>query len=1300
MNKRLFITLFIVCAFSFAQTDFDMGDKDYRKTNIHSGNKVRTVFSNYGLVAGTVGGYPEGEWPIGSGNHYVGDVSPLLGFQLPRNWTDEFRCHGDGCDTLVNVFDGSFAYLDTAGIYTMQAGERIYYGCYNFEVIGDSLVHCFIRDTVYSVATSDGPRGNTDGPGVGGLSWTFEPVPGFSDPDTDLVALSSDLDNDGLDGIPNTADDDGKPDSWPWFWPDKMLDEVDPGWAGKWNGYFGKDILSADQESYFIMDDSRDYEFNYLRQGDENTPLVFLPDPYNPLRFGVGLQTKVRGLQWAHFLAEDAIFWIYEVKNISVHNYNKAVFGMMVGSLSGGRCQDHIDAQDDISYFDIENDITYSWDAPPGYSPCFNGPVGYAGYAFLESPGNPYNGIDDDDDSVDDLSPRFNESDFGTTVISNGMTIVLIDETTFDRTLYNLVNLPDTVVSMGQIFILDEGDSLYEYVGNLIDDDLDGIIDEDYWVHYRERLFPAHGLQPKPAAKYINYVTGDGLNDQLIDESREDGVDNDGDWDVFTDDIGSDGVAGTGDSGEGDNLPSPGEPNFDALDIDESDQIGLTSFNYFTPPGAVRMNDDYKWDSKKPGDLWKRMTPGNFSDIELTPCDGDFIYGSGYFPMLSGETQSYSMALLFGEDFEDILNNKITIQQIYNENYKFTKPPNKPSLIAVAGDQKVILYWDDEAEYSVDPIVGEDFEGYKIYRSTDFGFNEINEITSGYGVKQFYKPIAQFDKVNGIKGFFRGDITQPGVDGMSFYLGNDIGIQHSWTDTTVSNGQRYFYAIVSYDHGSESKGIYPAECTKTIQELNEVLTFDVNTVSVVPNAKSLGYVQEHAGQVQHLGSGTGNFTYEIIDPHKLPEGESRWDIYFWDSSNDGIDNNRNWDSFDDINDNGVWDEGEPLNDDLGTDGIGPDSPNYSAPDADGSQGNGQADAGEPDFDENDPTEYFLRIATFYSLIDATDGSSPDTLIFESSSLDLQSADDISRLESEFGVDNFVREIKPSTLFRKPKDMSGVRLFINNDWIPDVSNNSGWTSGDEGQYKLNVKRCPGGYLRASDYLLTFYDQSVTETIDTSLASIGNFHPDTVNCNVVNTTYESAVTIGYKPVSIGSDIITKGDTLVFFEPTPNGTLYPTWMLIFKSMSGQSIQPGSGSVYTLYTTKSYNSNDYLSFSIEGPGIDRSIASDQMERIHVVPNPYRNVEVWEPQNPFFTGRGTRKIDFVHVPPGAEIKIFTVRGELVKTLRHEGSIYDGTVSWDMRSRDNLDVAYGVYIYHVKAPGISKEKVGKFAIIK
>lgn len=103
------------------------------------------------------------------------------------------------------------------------------------------------------------------------------------------------------------------------------------------------------------------------------------------------------------------------------------------------------------------------------------------------------------------------------------------------------------------------------------------------------------------------------------------------------------------------------------------------------------------------------------------------VFASGPFPLQQGTRERFSMSLLFGEDLNDILFNKETVQQIYNANYNFSKPPIKPELTAVGGDGKVFLYWDNIAEESCDPFLGfqnndptqgykKDFEGYLIYK--------------------------------------------------------------------------------------------------------------------------------------------------------------------------------------------------------------------------------------------------------------------------------------------------------------------------------------------------------------------------------------------------------------------------------------------------------------------------------------------------------------------------------------------------------------------------------------------------------
>ncbi len=119
-----------------------------------------------------------------------------------------------------------------------------------------------------------------------GKSWNFEPIPGYFNPSVESIANSV------------------EPTTWPSFWPDKMVDEVDPGWAGAWNGYFGKDKFNADQEIFYRSGDDR-----YDRYS------AFYPDSTDRTRKGLGIILDVRVLAWSQVLVEDVIYILHNVKN-------------------------------------------------------------------------------------------------------------------------------------------------------------------------------------------------------------------------------------------------------------------------------------------------------------------------------------------------------------------------------------------------------------------------------------------------------------------------------------------------------------------------------------------------------------------------------------------------------------------------------------------------------------------------------------------------------------------------------------------------------------------------------------------------------------------------------------------------------------------------------------------------------------------------------------------------------------------------------------------------------------------------
>jgi len=105
-------------------------------------------------------------------------------------------------------------------------------------------------------------------------------------------------------------------------------------------------------------------------------------------------------------------------------------------------------------------------------------------------------------------------------------------------------------------------------------------------------------------------------------------------------------------------------------------------------------------------------------------------------------------------------------------------------------------------------------------------------------------------------------------------------------------------------------------------------------------------------------------------------------------------------------------------------------------------------------------------------------------------------------------------------------------------------------------------------------------------------------------------------------------------------------------------------------------------------------------MADIKVVPNPYIMTNMMEPAvaNQYLNQR--RRLLFTHIPAECTIKIFTVSGVLVDEIEVGNPPDEGIVHWDMLTREGLEIAAGMYIYHVKSDLTGDEKLGKFAVIK
>jgi len=144
-----------------------------------------------------------------------------------------------------------------------------------------------------------------------------------------------------------------------------------------------------------------------------------------------------------------------------------------------------------------------------------------------------------------------------------------------------------------------------------------------------------------------------------------------------------------------------------------------------------------------------------------------------------------------------------------------------------------------------------------------------------------------------------------------------------------------------------------------------------------------------------------------------------------------------------------------------------------------------------------------------------------------------------------------------------------------------------------------------------------------------------------------------------------------------------------------------PQADDVYRVYHKRPFWISDSVTFTVKPEGaLNETVLKSTMDDIKVVPNPYIATNAMEPAvaNPFLNQR--RRLMFTHIPAQCTIKIFTVSGVLVDQIDVQNEPSNGIVHWDLKTREGLDVAAGMYIYHVKSLKTGDEKIGKFAIIK
>ena len=466
-----------------------------------------------------------------------------------------------------------------------------------------------------------------------GVRQAFEPVNGYFNPSGNSPAISDD------------------PSTWPANW--SVWPYSQP----------------ASLETFFAMDDNADNEFNDPLENIWG--IAFIPDSTDSSRNGMALKVEARYRQYKSGGLEDVMLLEYNIINEGTTIYQRLIFAGLLGTYVGitGTDDSPQEYDDDACFFDIENNYTFFWDWPMDNSrnPFWQGDPGYAAMTLVQSPCNPYDGIDNDRDNAlvaGSSAPFFTAADFNGSIIQAGSQIVIIDNN-YQRSLMTVPGNPFTITSCGKSFdiipgvtFVREGNAGNSNAFDGIDNDFDGLIDENYSIHYNFNV--QHLIEPLTInnamgpTQYINYFTGQGLNDPLIDEV--------------------------------------------GIDLDE---IGLTSFDYFAPATQIPMYDDEA--------LYNLMSPGHFSlpssysnGLITQGDDGDYLFGSGVFTLEPGDTHKVVLGLVYANSPEEL---KSKVRVINNSNFNVNVNSNlqllSPTAGVFSGNNLIISFQSQVSEGSI-----------------------------------------------------------------------------------------------------------------------------------------------------------------------------------------------------------------------------------------------------------------------------------------------------------------------------------------------------------------------------------------------------------------------------------------------------------------------------------------------------------------------------------------------------------------------------------------------------------------------
>lgn len=198
-------------------------------------------------------------------------------------------------------------------------------------------------------------------------------------------------------------------------------------------------------------------------------------------------------------------------------------------------------------------------------------------------------------------------------------------------------------------------------------------------------------------------------------------------------------------------------------------------------------------------------------------------------------------------------------------------------------------------------------------------------------------------------------------------------------------------------------------------------------------------------------------------------------------------------------------------------------------------------------------------------------------------------------------------------------------------------------------------------------------------------------------------------GFSEIELDSPVTFEGDTTQYYYAFELNDMLSGWQY---ELSVTAFDKGSDVFEVESLESSSNVNAVRVFP--GTPVNENFGSSQREyKVGVYPNPYRVNAAWDGNQ-----EGERKLNFYNLPAKAEVRIYSVAGDIISEFTHDADTYNGDIgwfssfsddprvlpggehSWDIQSNANQILTTGLYLYTVKDLGSGEIQTGKIVIIK